>query len=108
MLVCFWSPKGGSGTSVIAAAAALVLARETDARIVDLSGDQPAVLGLAHDPVPGLLDWRGSRLSLAGMIVLVKPPLLANAPSLRAEPYAKSPVPDPVLRVKPELEPTAL
>jgi len=57
MLVCFWSPKGGSGTSVMAAAAALVLARETDARIVDLSGDQPAVLGLAHDPVPGLLDW---------------------------------------------------
>ena len=57
MLVCFWSPKGGSGTSVIAAAAALVLARETDARIVDLAGDQPAVLGLAHDPVPGLLDW---------------------------------------------------
>jgi hypothetical protein len=57
MLVCFWSPKGGSGTSVIAAAAALVLARETDARIVDLSGDQPAVLGLAHEPVPGLLDW---------------------------------------------------
>jgi hypothetical protein len=57
MLVCFWSPKGGSGTSVIAAAAALVLARETDARIIDLSGDQPAVLGLAHDPVPGLLDW---------------------------------------------------
>ena len=57
MLVCFWSPKGGSGTSVIAASSALVLARETDARIVDLSGDQPAVLGLAHDPVPGLLDW---------------------------------------------------
>jgi hypothetical protein len=57
MLVCFWSPKGGSGTSVMAAAAALVLARETDARIVDLSGDQPAVLGLAHDPAPGLLDW---------------------------------------------------
>jgi hypothetical protein len=57
MLVCFWSPKGGSGTSVVAAAAALVLARDTDARIVDLVGDQPAVLGLAHDPAPGLLDW---------------------------------------------------
>src|SRR5260221_3931808 len=57
MLVCFWSPKGGSGTSVVAAAAALVLARETDARIIDLAGDQPAVLGLAHDPVPGLADW---------------------------------------------------
>lgn len=57
MLVCFWSPKGGSGTSVIAAASALVLARETDARIIDLAGDQPAVLGLAHDPEPGLFDW---------------------------------------------------
>ena len=57
MLLCFWSPKGGSGTSVIAASAALVLARETDARIIDLCGDQPAVLGLAHDPSPGLLDW---------------------------------------------------
>jgi hypothetical protein len=57
MLLCFWSPKGGSGTSVIAASAALVLARETDARIIDLCGDQPAVLGLAHDPVPGVLDW---------------------------------------------------
>ena len=60
MLVCFWSPKGGSGTSVIAAASALVLARETDARIVDLAGDQPAVLGLAHDCAPGLLDWMRS------------------------------------------------
>jgi hypothetical protein len=57
MLVCFWSPKGGSGTSVIAAASALVLARDTDARIIDLAGDQPAVLGLAHEPAPGLLDW---------------------------------------------------
>jgi hypothetical protein len=57
MLVCFWSPKGGSGTSVVAAASALVLARETDARVVDLAGDQPAVLGLGHDPAPGLFDW---------------------------------------------------
>ncbi len=57
MLVCFWSPKGGSGTSVVAAAAALVLAREIDARIIDFTGDQPAVLGLAHDPATGLFDW---------------------------------------------------
>ena len=57
MLVCFWSPKGGSGTSVIATAAALVLAREGPARVVDLSGDLPAVLGLATDPEPGLRDW---------------------------------------------------
>jgi MinD-like ATPase involved in chromosome partitioning or flagellar assembly len=56
-LVCFWSPKGGSGTSVIAAAAALVLAREGPARLADLSGDQPAILGLAADPEQGLRDW---------------------------------------------------
>ena len=57
MLVCFWSPKGGAGTSVFAAAAALVLAREGPARLADLTGDQPAVLGLAADPDQGLRDW---------------------------------------------------
>jgi len=57
VLVCFWSPKGGSGTSVIAAAAALVLAREGAVRLADLDGDQPAILGLAADPEQGLRDW---------------------------------------------------
>ena len=57
MLVCFWSPKGGSGTSVVAAAAALVVARESAARLADLTGDLPAVLGLANEPEPGLRDW---------------------------------------------------
>jgi hypothetical protein len=57
VLVCFWSPKGGSGTSVIAAAAALVLAREAAVRLADLDGDQPAILGLAADPEQGLRDW---------------------------------------------------
>jgi len=57
VLVSFWSPKGGSGTSVVTAAAGLVLARAAAARIVDLAGDQPAVLGLAHEPDPGLLGW---------------------------------------------------
>src|SRR6185437_6313563 len=57
VLVCFWSPKGGSGTSVVAATAALVLAREGAARVADLAGDLPAVLGLASDPDLGLRDW---------------------------------------------------
>jgi len=57
VLVCCWSPKGGSGTSVFAAAAALVLAREGPARIADLAGDLPAIFGLASDPDPGLRDW---------------------------------------------------
>ncbi len=58
MLVAFWSPKGGSGTSVLTAATALVLARRADgARLADLDGDLPAILGLAADPPTGLADW---------------------------------------------------
>jgi hypothetical protein len=57
VLVCFWSPKGGSGTSVVAAAAGILISRRGPARIADLTGDQPAVLGLAHDPPLGLRDW---------------------------------------------------
>jgi hypothetical protein len=57
VLVCCWSVKGGVGTSVVAAAAAVMLAhRGEDALIVDLAGDQPSVLGV--DPGgPGLCDW---------------------------------------------------
>lgn len=58
MLLALWSPKGGSGTSVLAAASALVLARRADgARLADLDGDLPAILGLAVDPATGLADW---------------------------------------------------
>ncbi len=57
MLICFWSPKGGCGTSVVTAASGLVLAREGPARIADVSGDMPALFGLGRDPTPGLRDW---------------------------------------------------
>jgi hypothetical protein len=57
VLIALWSPKGGSGTSVLAAACALVLARDGGACLADLQGDQPAVLGLDHDPSTGLRDW---------------------------------------------------
>lgn len=56
-LLAVWSPKGGSGTSVVAAACSLVLARTAPARLADLTGDQPAVLGLGTDPETGLADW---------------------------------------------------
>jgi hypothetical protein len=52
-----WSPKGGSGTSVFVAACVAVLARSGRARLADLDGDQPAILGLGADPAPGLRDW---------------------------------------------------
>ena len=65
MLLSLWSPMGGSGTSVVAAACAIVLAAEHGARLVDLDGDQAAVLGLATSAVAanrpgapqGVRDW---------------------------------------------------
>jgi cellulose biosynthesis protein BcsQ len=58
VLVCCWSPKGGSGTSVFAAACALTLARDRGgARLGDLDGDQTSILGLSTDPETGLREW---------------------------------------------------
>lgn len=59
MLITCWSPKGGSGTSVVAAACAIALA-DRGARLADLGGDQPAICGVAHDPEVGLTDWLGA------------------------------------------------
>jgi hypothetical protein len=67
VLLALWSPKGGSGTSVLAAACAVVLARGArdlgsggGVRLADLAGDQPAIFGLGADPELGLLDWLGA------------------------------------------------
>ena len=62
-MFCCWAAKGGAGTSVFAAALALVLARRpAGALLVDLRGDQPALLGLREPSGPGVGDWivRGS------------------------------------------------
>ena len=63
MVVTCWSSKGGSGTTVVAAALATVLAEEAgSALLVDLAGDLPAALGLP-EPVAGLTGWvAGDRL----------------------------------------------
>jgi hypothetical protein len=59
VLVSCWSAKGGSGTTVVAAALAAVLARTSPAGAVlaDLAGDVPAVLGLPEPTGPGLAEW---------------------------------------------------
>lgn len=59
MLITCWSVKGGSGTTVVAAALGLVLARRQPhaALLVDLAGDQPAALALAETPGRGVVDW---------------------------------------------------
>ena len=59
MLVACWSSKGGSGTTVVAASLALLLARRQPegAVLVDLAGDAPAALGLAEPDGPGISGW---------------------------------------------------
>ena len=46
MFLC-WSAKGGSGTTVVSAALALVLSQQRPALLVDLAGDALAVLTLS-------------------------------------------------------------
>lgn len=64
MVVCCWSAKGGQGTSVVACALAVLLARgapRTGALLVDLAGDAPAVAGLPDlDPGGGVSEWLAS------------------------------------------------
>jgi hypothetical protein len=60
MLLACWSPKGGSGTTVIACGIAAVLARSgppAGALLVDLCGDAGAVLGVSDPSGPGLAEW---------------------------------------------------
>lgn len=62
MLVACWSVKGGSGTTVIAASLALILAARSPAGAVlaDLAGDAPGALGLPEPESPGLSGWLGA------------------------------------------------
>lgn len=68
MIVC-WSIKGGSGTSTVAAALAAERALSgTSTDLVDLGGDQAAILGLP-DPAVGVESWLelGSAGEAAGL-----------------------------------------
>lgn len=60
MVVCCWSAKGGAGTTVVATALAVLLARAapSGALLVDLAGDAMAVAGLPdHPEIAGVSDW---------------------------------------------------
>lgn len=58
MVTVCWSPKGGSGTTVVAATLAVVLAdRHGGALLVDLAGDAASVLGVPEPPGQGAWDW---------------------------------------------------
>lgn len=60
MSIIFTSPKGGTGTTVTAAAHALLSARRgVRTVLVDLCGDIPATLGMPEPNGPGVNDWLG-------------------------------------------------
>lgn len=66
MVITCWSVKGGSGTTVVAAALALRLSRVAPpAVIADLAGDIPAVLGQPERVGPGLADWLAAGADVA-------------------------------------------
>jgi hypothetical protein len=55
MLTICWAAKGGSGTTVFAAARALTSPKPS--LLVDLAGDMMLTLGLPEPDGPGLHDW---------------------------------------------------
>jgi hypothetical protein len=59
VLVTCWSVKGGSGTTVVAAALAVLLSRRLPegALLVDAGGDVGCALGLPESGGPGLAEW---------------------------------------------------
>jgi len=59
MLFSCWSAKGGSGTTVVAVALAVLLGRDADlgSVLVDLEGDGPTVFGVPQPGGPGISDW---------------------------------------------------
>jgi hypothetical protein len=59
MLIACWSAKGGTGTTVVSASLALLLAQRSSggAVLADLAGDLPAALGLPEPDSPGLSAW---------------------------------------------------
>jgi MinD-like ATPase involved in chromosome partitioning or flagellar assembly len=59
VLIACWSVKGGSGTTVVATALALLHARAAPdgAVLADLVGDVPAALGVPEPAGPGLAGW---------------------------------------------------
>jgi hypothetical protein len=59
VLVTCWSAKGGAGTTTVAVALAVVLARRGPhgALLVDLGGDVPVVAGAPEPGGPGVAEW---------------------------------------------------
>jgi hypothetical protein len=92
MLLTFWSPKAGAGTSVLAAVCASLLARTIDVRVADLDGDQCAIFGLPGDGSFGCSDWlQAGPVAPADALDRIE---VAVAPHLTLVPYGTATVAD--------------
>lgn len=67
-IITCWAAKGGSGTTVVVAG--LALSANHPSVIVDLAGDQAAVLGLTEPPGQGLAEWFASDAPPAAIVDL--------------------------------------
>lgn len=67
-IITCWAAKGGSGTTVVAAG--LALATDHPSVIVDLAGDQAAVLGLPEPLGQGLSEWFASDAAASSIVDL--------------------------------------
>ena len=70
LTVC-WSAKGGSGTTVVAAA--LALGSSLDSLLIDLDGELPAALGVPEPSGQGLSDWFASDAPERSVLDLASP-----------------------------------
>ncbi|MCU1398448.1 MAG: hypothetical protein JWN62_1557 [Acidimicrobiales bacterium] len=69
MLTVCWAAKGGSGTTVVSCALAMLMAAGSEPTwLIDVAGDVPAALGIAEPSGPGVLDWAASTTAPAHAI----------------------------------------
>ena len=75
-ILWFWSVKGGSGTSTVSASVAIRLAdNDREVVLVDLAGDQPALLGVIADgnaDTAGISDWMVSDMDCGSLDALAE------------------------------------
>lgn len=120
MLIACWSPKGGSGTTVVSTALALVLAGSAGTGLVvaplgarageptllvDLAGDVPAALGVPDPDGPGVAEWLAAGAGVPGD-ALARLEVEAG-PGLRLLPHGR-PGPEPDVAARAEALTAAL
>lgn len=71
MLTVCYAAKGGSGTSVVAAA--IALSGGDESILIDVAGDAADVLGVVATAAPGLADWFPSEVDASALDDLAVP-----------------------------------